>query len=203
MALPPGISVQLIGPWGQTGKDLSSAKKKKMIRAFLIAARPYARVLRNMIKKGYKSAKPPLAASTILARKQSGRGGRKPLFVSGDMRNSVSVVKEDDALFVGIHRNKKGHGGNMVNLATLHEFGKTFAAPATRRSKAFLTAMFRNPKILKSTAKFFVITIPARPVFGPAFKNFESKHKKNMLDSISTIVQRRLFGSGFKGKAKA
>jgi len=184
-----GVQIQLTGPWAETANALNISPQK-IISEWRKVARVWAGKLRDDIRKGYKKAKPGLAASTLLARRKQGRGGSKPLIVGGDLRMSVTVVKEGDGFFIGIKRGTKGPMGGMVNLGELHEFGKTFAVPATAKSKAFLADLFGNPALMKNKSDFFIVRIPARAVFGPAFAKFD---KEGFKDDAFKRMQAVLF----------
>jgi phage gpG-like protein len=76
----------------------------------------------------------PLAMATIAARRRKGFKGTKALIMTGDLRNSITVVKIGKDVFVGILRSTRHRGGQMlVNIAAIHEFGsrdgKTPARP--------------------------------------------------------------------------
>lgn len=190
-ALGTSIDVKLVGPWQATALALLSAPEK-IQDAWLTSANLHLGTLRDAIRKKYKSAKPGLAASTLLARKKAGRGGSKPLIVGGDLRNSVSLTEQQSGLFVGVLRGARGKGGkSMHNIAEIHEQGRTFAVPATARSKAFLAGVFGEPSIINSPAKFFIVRIPARPVFEPAFQAWDKSAFEN---SVANDVQNELFG---------
>lgn len=193
MPAQKNVNVKLTGPWAQTAKALGVAPKKIM-SAYRKAARPLLGELRDNIRKGYKKASPGLAASTLLARKLTGRGGSKPLFVSGDLRNSVSLKRAGSGYFVGIMRTAGGKSGfPLANLGQIHEEGRTFAVPATKRSKHFLAKLYGVPAIANSTVDFFIVTIPARPVFAPAFKAWDPK---KFADEVAKKMQADLFGIG-------
>ena len=192
MPINSSIDIKLTGPWEATAVALLNAPEK-IQDAWLTSASLHLGSLRDAIRKKYKSAKPALAASTLLVRKRAGRGGSKPLIVGGDLRNSVSLTENPGGIFVGVLRGAKGDGGkSMYNIAEIHEQGRTFAVPATARSKRFLASMFGNPAIINSPAKFFIVRIPARPVFAPAFKAWDKSAFEN---SVASDVQKELFGN--------
>jgi len=87
-----------------------------------------AQFFRTKIVEGLRTGAPGgealqlLAPTTLAIRKLLGGKGTKPLVHHGDLRNSITVVKEGDGVFVGVLRSAKS-AGPLVNVAAIHEFG--------------------------------------------------------------------------------
>lgn len=153
--MQPGIAIDLVGPWAETAQNLGAAPAKIM-RAWRAAARPQIGDLRDLIRKQYRKAAPPIAETTRIIRRFKGFGGRKPLLVSGDLRNSVTLVRNGGDFFVGVLRKAGRKGGgldSLANLAEIHEEGRTFAVPLTAKSRAFLQAAFSQKRAKKKRAR--------------------------------------------------
>jgi len=168
-----GVKVTKTGQWSQ-----ASAVVNTMIGTFSKAQRQAtlkeAHLMRAEIVKGIRSGAPggvpfkPLAPTTLAVRALLGRGGKKPLIVSGGLRNSIRVKEQGDAVFVGVLRSAdKG----KANIAELNEFGsRPIVVPITAKSRRFLMAAFRKAGTIQPSATgttVAVIRIPPRPFVRP------------------------------------
>ena len=134
---------------------------------------------------------------------KAGRGGHggKPLFRSGDLRNSVTKVKAGaGAIFIGVPRNAPSKAGRpLVNIADVHERGATIVLRMTPAMRRFLFA--RLPKQIgprlpgghfysKSTG-IIVIKIPARPFIAPVFAEFGPTTHERFLARLAKRLDAR------------
>lgn len=108
----------------------------------------------------------PLSPATIERRKAAGFGGTKALIVRGDLRNSVSVVKQGAEVFIGVLRKATGRAGQgLANIAEMNELGAV---------------------IPRATKKGIVLqTIPARPFLRPAFEAFAPGAGQRFLERVA------------------
>ncbi len=110
-----------------------------------------AQFFRTKIVAGLREGAPgsqafaPLAPTTLAIRKFRDFGGTKPLIVRGDLRNSITVVKQGDTVFVGVLRTAKAGGRqSLANVAAIHEFGsRPIVLQLTPKVRWFLHAAFR------------------------------------------------------------
>ena len=108
--------------------------------------------LRTKIVEGIREQAPggrafaPLAPTTLAIRRFRGFGGTKALIAGGDLRNSITVTREGDQVFVGVHRTAKTRTGqSLVDIAALHEHGsRPIVMKLTPKARAFLHAAFRK-----------------------------------------------------------
>jgi phage gpG-like protein len=115
--------------------------------------------------------------TTIAIRRFRGFKGTKPLIVRGDLRNSITVVKQGDGVFVGVLRSAKTAAGqSLVNVAAVHELGsRPIVLKLTPKVRRFLHAAFRAagldaPAGDRPSTGIAVIKIPARPFLAPLFE---------------------------------
>ncbi len=109
----------------------------------------------------------PLSPLTLKRREEKGFGGTKALIVRGDLRNSVSVVREGDEVFVGVLKNAMGKQGQpLVNVAELNEHGAL---------------------IVRTTASGAVAlqAIPARPFLSPVFNRYAEGSGERVLKRVA------------------
>lgn len=119
--------VKKVGAWSRVGKLLASAPKR-MRAAVDKALLQEAQFFRTKIVEGIREQAPggkafaPLAPTTLAIRRFRGFKGTKALLVQGDLRNSITVVKEGDRVFVGVLRSAKGRAGQkLVDVASVHD----------------------------------------------------------------------------------
>ncbi|HYM96991.1 MAG TPA: phage virion morphogenesis protein [Candidatus Sulfotelmatobacter sp.] len=176
--------IRKVGAWSRVGKLLASAPHR-MREAVDKALIQEAQFFRTKIVEGMREQAPggkafaPLAPTTLAIRRFRGFKGTKALLVQGDLRNSVTVVKEGDGVFVGVLRSAKGRAGQpLVNVASVHEFGSPpIAVKLTPKARAFLHAAFRragldSPSADHPSTGIAIIKVPARPFFGPVFEKY-------------------------------
>jgi hypothetical protein len=123
------IDVKKIGPWSRVGKLLASAPRR-MQAAFDKALLQEGQFLRTKIVEGIREQAPggrafaPLAPTTLAIRQFRGFRGTKALLVQGDLRNSITVVKDGDRVLVGVLRTARSRDGkSLVDIAALQEHG--------------------------------------------------------------------------------
>jgi phage gpG-like protein len=178
--------VRKIGAWSQLGQLLAAAPKR-MQEAASKALLQEAQFFRTKIVEGIREQAPggkafaPLAPTTLAIRQFRGFRGTKALLVQGDLRNSITVVKEGDRVFVGVLRSAKGRAGqSLVDVAATHEYGlRPIVMKLTPKARAFLHAAFRNAGLDAPTRSgpsigIAVIKVPARPFLGPVFDRYGS-----------------------------
>ena len=174
------MSIEKTGDWELAERILASAPRE-IDRAMAKAVHQEALHFERLVKLRLQSGPPPpLSPWTIAGRKSGGgKGGDKPLNASGDMLGSISVVPntiKEPEKFIGIPRAATGHNGQVMNLADIHEFGRTIVIRVTPKMRRFLFGV-----LLKNMPaggggkggggkKIMVIRIPARPFIVPAFE---------------------------------
>ncbi|HET9621812.1 MAG TPA: phage virion morphogenesis protein [Kofleriaceae bacterium] len=176
------IRLTKTGAWGQVAHLLATAPQR-VHAAFDKALLQEAQLLRTKVVEGIREQAPggraftPLAPTTLAIRRFRGFAGTKALLVHGDLRNSITVVKEADAAFVGVLRTAKGRDGrSLVDIAALHEHGsRPIVMTLTPKARAFLHAAFRRAGLdapAHRSSAIAVIQIPPRPIFGPVFERY-------------------------------
>jgi phage gpG-like protein len=177
------VKVQKLGSWPLARRILRGGKRVKA--AIDKAVLQEAQFFRTKIVEGLREGAPggrafaPLAPTTLAIRKLRGFGGTKPLIVRGDLRNSITVVKQGETVFVGVLRTAKAGGGqSLANVAAIHEFGsRPIVLELTPKVRRFLHAAFRAagldaPAGDRPSTGIAVIKIPARPFLAPVFETF-------------------------------
>lgn len=178
------VDVKKIGPWSRVGKLLAAAPRR-MQAAFDKALLQEAQFLRTKIVEGIREQAPggraftPLAPTTLAIRQFRGFRGTKALIVQGDLRNSITVIKDGDRVFVGVLRTARNRAGrSLVDIAALQEYGsRPIVLRLTLRARAFLHAAFRHagldgPSSGQPSTGIAVIQIPARPFLAPVFEKY-------------------------------
>jgi len=171
------------GPWKQVRRMLASAPAK--LRAAIDrATMQEAQFLRTKIVEGLREQAPggkafaPLAETTLAVRRFRGFRGTKALIVQGDLRNSITAVKEGGRVFVGVLRTARGRAGQpLANIAALNEYGSApIVVRLTSKSRAFLHAAFRAAGLAQAAAGtsigIAVIHIRPRPFIAPVFERY-------------------------------
>lgn len=172
------------GAWAAARRILSSAPKR-LQEAQDKAVLQEAQFFRTKIVEGLRSGAPggeafqPLAPTTLAIRRLRGAKGTKPLIVHGDLRNSIAVVKDGGAVFVGVLRSARSSGGaSLVNIAAVHEFGsRPIILKITPKVRALLHAAFRKagldaPSGDRRSTGVAVIRVPPRPLLRPVFEKY-------------------------------
>lgn len=187
----------LTGKWGAADALLlGMSTPQRWQAAWEKAATREAHRLRGLMidafqKGGPSGAKwPPLATFTQLLSRVRGRGDRRPLTYHGDLRNSIQVVKERDAIFVGTHRKAKGRDGeDLVNIAMIHNYGtKTYSVRVTAKMRKFFMWLFIETggqiKPLAKSTSYIVVKIPARPWVEPIWDSEGDNVAGNIADAV-------------------
>jgi hypothetical protein len=194
------IEVKKIGPWSRVGQLLASAPRR-MQAAVDKALLQEAQFLRSKIVEGLREQAPggraftPLAPTTLAIRQFRGFRGTKALLVQGDLRNSITVVKDGDRVLVGVLRTARSRTGkSLVDIAALQEHGsRPIVMRLTPRARAFLHAAFRRagldePSGARPGTGIAVIQIPARPFLAPVFKKYAQPDQvsRRFLERVAT-----------------
>jgi phage gpG-like protein len=190
------IEVKKIGAWSQVGKLLAAAPRRVQV-AFDKALLQEGHFLRTKIVEGLREQAPggrafaPLAPTTLAIRQFRGFRGTKALLVQGDLRNSITVVKDGDRVLVGVLRTARNRAGkSLVDIAALQEHGsRPIVMRLTPKARAFLHTAFRHagldgPASGQRGTGIAIIHIPARPFLAPVFEKYGQP----------TQVSRRFFG---------
>lgn len=173
------VQVSQFGEWRKaiTSLTFSSQHLKRGIQKSLLQDGHY---LRKQIVTGMRKQAPagkqykPLAPTTIAVRRFRGFRGQKALIRRGDLRNSIQVKKQREAVFVGALRSARSQDGrSMANIARVHEFGsKPIAIKITPKMRRFLFAAFKTKAtrgVGGAGGGVVIVKVPARPTFTPVF----------------------------------
>lgn len=171
--------IKKTGPWAKAAALLAAAPRR-MQAALDKALLQEGQFLRTKIVEGIREQAPggqpflPLAPTTLAIRQFRGFRGTKALLVAGDLRNSITVTKDGDRVFVGVHRTARSRSGkSLVDIAALQEQGsRPIVVRLTPRARAFLHAAFRRagldrPRRGHAGIGIAVQRIPPRPFMGP------------------------------------
>jgi hypothetical protein len=182
--------VKKVGAWSRMGQLLASAPRR-MREAADKALLQEAQFFRTKIVEGIREQTPggkafaPLAPTTLAIRRFRGFKGTKALLVQGDLRNSITVVKEAGRVFVGVLRSAKGRAGQpLANVAATHEHGsRPIVMKLTPKARAFLHAAFRkagldSPAGGRPSIGIAIIKVPARPFFSPVFDKYAANEEE-------------------------
>ncbi len=164
-----------------------------------------AQTLRGQIVEGLKNqapggkALPPLAATTLAARRMVGAGGSKALLRRGTLPEAIVVRLSGLEAFVGVSGGASAGGGkSAADLAKLHEFGAgPFVVRLSPKARRFLFAMLRQSGQERGGSEgggrgVAVIRIPPRPFLRPAFEAY----RKGIRGRIALQVARLLGWGG-------
>lgn len=192
-----------VGDWPlalQITTNMEPAFQKAVKKAVLAEAH----FLRTKMVRGIRQGAPagkrflPLAASTLAIRRFKGRGGNKPLIVTGALRNAIRVKKlSDGKVFVGVLRSANA---KAADVADIQENGsRPIVIPLTPKARAFLMKVFRESNLIRnpssgsagSTGKpgqtggttIAIVRIPPRPFIKPVVDRFaKPRMVKNRLE---------------------
>lgn len=197
--------VTMTGSWKPLSNMLvQGSDQRRWNRAKEKAIVKEAHRIRKIIIQGFNKGGPDghrwprLRPMTQLISRAMGKGDRKPLMLTGDLRNSVSVVQVEDGWFVGVHKQARGRRSknDMVDIASVHEFGsKRYRIRVTPKMRRFFFWLFKKTKgqikPLKASTTEIVVRIPPRPFIGPVWE----KEKKTSEDNIlrDTLKNLKLF----------
>ncbi len=192
------VRVTKIGQWPLARRILAGGRRVK--EAIDKAVLQEAQFFRTKIVEGLREQAPggqpfaPLAPTTLAIRRFRGFKGTKALMVRGDLRNSITVVKQPGGVFVGVLRRARGKGGqSLVNVAAVHEFGsRPITIKLTPKARRFLHAAFRAagldaPASDRPGTGIAVIKVPARPFLRPVFEKYGEAEEvsKRFLQRVS------------------
>jgi hypothetical protein len=177
--------MQFTGDWQRAQQILATAAKR-IDRALHQAILQEAHRIRADMVKGLVSGAPagrrfaPHSPVTLLIRKGGGFGGSKVLVHRGDLLGSIVVVPlRPGAAFVGVKR----RSGKGVDIARLHEFGKTYRMrPGQRR---FIFAHLRKAGIKpvrRGGGSTVTIRVPPRPFIGPIVESVNVQAMKRRIE---------------------
>jgi phage gpG-like protein len=196
------INVKKIGPWTRVGQLLAAAPRR-MHAAFDKALLQEGQFLRTKIVEGIREQAPggrafaPLAPTTLAIREFRGFRGTKALLVQGDLRNSITVVKDGDRVLVGVLRTARSRDGkSLVDVAALQEHGsRPLVVRLTPRARAFLHAAFRRAGLDGASSSrpsigIAVIQIPARPFLAPVFDKYAQPEQisRRFLERVAALL---------------
>lgn len=195
------IEVKKIGPWTRVGQLLAAAPRR-MQAAFDRALLQEGHFLRTKIVEGIREQAPggqafaPLAPTTLAIRQFRGFRGTKALLVQGDLRNSITVVKDGDRVLVGVLRSARSRNGKLVDIAALQEHGsQPIVLRLTPRARAFLHAAFRRagldePSSGQPGIGIAIIQIPARPFLAPVFDKYAQPEQisRRFLERVAALL---------------
>lgn len=184
------VKVRKFGDWAKVAQ-ITRTMRDRFEAAVRVALLREAQMLRGKMILGIASGAPggqafkPLSPITLAIRKARGFGGSKPLIVTGTLRRSPSVVQVSGrgiggAVFIGIHRSARGKNGkSLVNIAEIHEFGRSWKQKLSPKARRFLFAVlsksgrFTRGKYQRkggASGGMISINIPARPFVRPTFE---------------------------------
>ncbi len=201
------MKVTKVGDWRLASRLVSTARARFQ-DATDRAVLQEAQFFRTKVVQGIREQAPggepfkPLAATTLAIRRFRGFKGTKALIARGDLRNSVTVVRQPGGVFVGVLRTAKGRDGQpLVNVAAVHEFGsRPIVMKLTTKARRFLHAAFRRagldaPVGGGSSVGIAVIKVPSRPFLRPVFDKFGSDREEVSRRLLARVA--RLLGSDF------
>jgi hypothetical protein len=145
------------------------------------------------------TAHSPLTLVVRRMRRGPGSRGSKIMVASATLRNSISVISLGGGnAFVGVLRTKRHPSGkSAVDIARIHEYGKTWSMPLTARMRRFLFAAIRKaglpprPRAKGAAgASSITIRIPPRPFIGPVIATHDpAAFKARMAQAIAAAVK--------------
>jgi hypothetical protein len=210
------MTTRRTGDW-ERARRLLAAGPARLRGALGALLEQEAQTLRGQIVEGLKNqapggkALPPLAASTLAARRMMGAGGSKALLRRGTLPEVIVVRRSGLEAFVGVSggagggaggggRGGAGGGGgkSAADLAKLHEFGAgPFVMRLSPKARRFLFAMLRQSGQERGGSEgggrgVAVIRIPPRPFLRPAFEAY----RKGIRGRIALQVARLLGWGG-------
>jgi hypothetical protein len=190
-----GIGIRKVGDWARVAAIVRNMRNKyeASVRRAMLREAHY---LRGKMIEGIAQQAPagqpfaPLSPMTLAMRQARGFAGSKALIVTGALRRSITVVHVGGgdlggAVFVGVHRQTKGPGGkSMVNIAEIHEFGRSWTQPLSAKARRYLFAVMKKAGLLmgprmkgggyysSGSSSKVSINIPARPFVRPVIDKY-------------------------------
>ena len=174
------ISVRKVGDWTRAA-DILRRAQRQMGSAMDRAMLQEGQYLRNQIVTGIREQAPggrsfkPLSPRTILMRRLTKFSGTKALIRRGDLRNSITVVRQRNAVFVGVHRTARGKKNEpLANVAAVHEYGsRPIVVRITPKMRRLLGAAFGGLTGGRGRGTGIIVRqVPARPFISPVWKKF-------------------------------
>ena len=196
------MSIKKVGDWKALEEFFKEAPKRFQ-EAMDKAVLQEAQFFRTKIVEGIREQAPggqafkPLSPATLAVRKFLGFKGEKALLVRGDLRNSISVVREGSKVFVGVLRTAKTKAGQpLVNVAEVHEYGsRPIVIRLTPKARRFLHAAFRKaglerPAGGKPSIGIAVIQVPARPFLRPVMDRWGRPEDaaKSFVERVAKLI---------------
>jgi hypothetical protein len=208
------MTIEKFGDWSKVGEILRTAPQrlKDATRKALLQEGQF---LRNKIVEGIREQAPggeafaPLAPLTVAKRQREGFPGTKALVRQGDLRNSVAVKEQGEAVFVGVHRSAVGKDGkSLANVAEIHEYGAgPYVVMLTDKVRRALFALIREAGVERAEPKtgggtgFIVIRIPPRPFVGPIWQQWGTPPEQVAERFMARLGQQLGGDFGSTGKA--
>lgn len=199
------MKTTLTGDWDEARRILSTLPDRVMPAARQAIIRE-AHFLRGEMVKGIQSGAPagkafkPHSPWTVAVRRLRGFGGSKIMIVSGALMGSIGVIPLGNGAFVGVRRKAKRSGSrggmSLINLAQLHEQGKSFTVTVTPRMRGFLawvTEEMYGEARAPAVGTTLKITIPARPFIGPILEKW-TEPRQQVVDRIAHDMGKLLGG---------
>lgn len=178
-------SVVKTGDWA-IARDILRFGPTKFNAAVDVALLQEAQWFRKKVVRGITRQNPggkrfkKLTPSTLRTRKAKGFRGSKALLRTGELRNSITIIKRSQGVFMGIPRSARGKDGrSLIRLGQIHEFGtRPVAIRMTPAMQRFLAATLRGSRHAStgnaSGTGIVIVQIPARPFLTPVME----KHGK-------------------------
>jgi hypothetical protein len=154
------VSSGLFGDWDKLANLLDPRRlQKRMSQTTRRAGANAAAAVVKGIKSGAPGGKTfePLQQSTI-----DRKGSSKPLIDEGDLMGSITYVEIGPGLvWVGVKKgSRSSSGGDLVDIAWVHEFGKTIEITPTRRihipERSFLRATLNDPTFREAIGELYL-----------------------------------------------
>lgn len=141
--------MEKIGPWGiarTTVLSLPTRSKAALKKSVLQEAQLFRTLTVKAFTTGGKSN--GIKWPKIQPETRKRKGSSKPLIDTGQLRNSIVVIKEGDGAFVGVPSKVKRKGRPLVDIAWVHEYGKVIAQ---RRGGGVVLIKIPQRSFLQST----------------------------------------------------
>lgn len=136
----------LFGDWDKLANILNPVTMQKQLDQAQKRVGVYAT---SEVKKGIRSGSPGGNAFTPNTKfTVNQKGSSKPLIHHGDLIGSITHEEPDDkTVWVGVRKGAKGkNGSDMIDIAHVHEFGKTIAVTPKMRVFLHHKGLHLNPK---------------------------------------------------------
>ena len=191
--MPASLKMSLTGDWRQASRSLAQARAR-MTHSIDTATRQEAEEARKQVLEGIRNQAPageeflPLSRLTRALRRARGFRGTKALIRTAALMNAVTVSRAGRGrYFIGVKRGARGRKNEpLVNIALIHEEGKTFVIRVTPKMKRYIMSALRRAGLLSKRRKdgqggesgfsrgYMVVHIRARPFIGPVIRKIRS-----------------------------